>query len=161
MFPLPQSPTEAPAEDGWVFPWDHPREPREGDNQALAINTEDGSTVVDVALALVWVRDGGPVDQWNDAWALASCTGCTTTAIAFQTLIVVGYGQIITPCRRLRASITPVNAAVAANYACEACQTHALALQLVATLAAIPDEVALATSPRFGRSSKSSARPST
>ena len=132
---LPQLPTtEAPAEDGWIFPWDHPREPREGDNQALAINTEDGSTLVDVALALVWVTDGGPVDQWNDAWALASCTGCTTTAIAFQTLIVVGYAQVI----------TPVNAAVAANYACEGCQTHALALQLVATLAAMPDEVALA-----------------
>ena len=130
---LPQLSPSQPGEDGWIFPWDHPREPHEGDNQALAINTEDGATVVDVALALEWVTDGGPVDQWNDAWALASCTGCTTTAVAFQTLIVVGYAQII----------TPVNAAVAANYACRGCRTQALALQLVATLADMPDEVAL------------------
>jgi putative peptide zinc metalloprotease protein len=123
-----------PPSSGWIFPFDPPREPREGDNQALAVNTEDGSRVFDVALALVWVTDGGPVDQWNDAYALASCVGCQTTAVAFQTIIVVGYAQVV----------TPVNAAVAVNYACVECITQALALQLVLTLGAMPDDEALA-----------------
>jgi putative peptide zinc metalloprotease protein len=123
-----------PPSSDWIFPFDRPRQPREGDNQALAVNTEDGSRVVDVALALVWVTDGGPVDQWNEAYALASCTGCETTAIAFQTVIIVGYAQIV----------TPGNAAVAFNYLCVECRTQALALQLIATLGGMPDDEALA-----------------
>jgi putative peptide zinc metalloprotease protein len=132
--------TEAPSLVGtpplsdWIFPFDPPSPPREGDNQALAVNTQDGSRVVDVALALVWVTDGGPVDQWNEAYALASCTGCETTAIAFQTVIIVGYAQVV----------TPGNAAVAFNYLCVECRTQALAVQLIATLGGMPDDEALA-----------------
>jgi putative peptide zinc metalloprotease protein len=136
--PAAPSPTGAPptpsdgtgARPDWPFPFAPPREPEEGDNQALAVNTEDGSTKVDVALALVWVTDGGPVEQRNEAYALASCRDCRTVAIAFQVVLVIGYAQIV----------TPINAAVAVNYACEACATHALAVQLVATLTREPSE---------------------
>jgi putative peptide zinc metalloprotease protein len=114
----------------WVFPFDPPRAPREGDNQAVAVNTVDGSTAVDVALALVWVTDGGPVENRNEAYALASCSGCRTVAVAFQVVLVIGYAQVV----------TPVNAAVALNYECEGCTTHALAVQLVATLTRLPSD---------------------
>lgn len=130
--PPPAQDTGRPPRSGWVFPFAPPREPREGDNQAVAVNTEDGATVSDVALALVWVTDGGPVEQRNGAYALASCSGCTTLAVAFQVVLIVGYADVV----------TPVNAAVAANYACADCVTHALAVQLVATLARLPSDEA-------------------
>ena len=38
----------------WVFPFDKPLPPGEGDNQAAAFNTTDGSVTYDVAFALVW-----------------------------------------------------------------------------------------------------------
>jgi putative peptide zinc metalloprotease protein len=128
------APAEAPdagtgRDRGWVFPFDPPAPPGEGDNQALAVNTKDGSRVFDVALALVWVTDGGPVDNSNEAYALASCRRCETEAVAFQVVIVIGYAQVV----------TPLNAAVAINYLCAECSTQALALQLVTTLAAMPD----------------------
>jgi putative peptide zinc metalloprotease protein len=129
--PAPTSAPSQPAETSrpeWPFPFEPPREPEEGDNQARAVNTQDGSTKVDVALALVWVTDGSPVEQRNEAYALASCRDCRTVAIAFQVVFVIGYAQVV----------TPINAAVALNYACEACTTHALAVQLVATLTREP-----------------------
>jgi putative peptide zinc metalloprotease protein len=130
---IPGADAAAPVDDGdsaseWVFPFAPPTEPREGDNQALAVNTQDGSNEVAVALALVWVTDSGPVDTRNQAYALASCTDCRTLAVAFQVVLVVGYAQVV----------TPLNAAVAVNYDCDACVTHALAVQLVATLAREP-----------------------
>jgi putative peptide zinc metalloprotease protein len=129
--PGPASPV-APA---WPFPFDPPEAPGEGDNQSLAVNTVDGSSVFDSALALVWVTDGGPVDQSNEAYALASCSNCTTTAVSFHVVIVIGYAQII----------TPSNTAVALNYLCVECLTQALAVQAVTTLAAMPDEATLAS----------------
>ena len=134
---LPQEAAPKGAEtttSDWVFPFDPPREPRPGDNQAVAVNTEDGSTVFDMAVALVWVTDGSTVDQRNEAYALASCTGCETTAVAFQVVIVIGYAQVV----------TPMNAAVAINYVCADCVTEALAVQLVAMLAGTPDGQAMA-----------------
>jgi putative peptide zinc metalloprotease protein len=118
----------AAPESAWPFPFDPPREPEEGDNQALAVNTQDGSSVFDVAVALVWITDGGPVDQRNEAYALASCSGCQTVAVAFQVVLIVGYAEVV----------TPINAAVAVNYACDDCVTQALAVQLVATLSQPP-----------------------
>jgi putative peptide zinc metalloprotease protein len=118
---------------GWLFPFPPPPEAREGDNRALAVNTEDGSVVYDVAFALVWVTDGSPVDQRNEAYALASCRDCRTLAVAFQVVLIVGQVDIV----------TPANAAVAANYDCVSCVTHALAVQLVATLTDLPDDEAM------------------
>jgi len=121
------------SKSGWPFPFDPPPEPKEGDNQALAVNTTDGSTTYVVALSLVWVTDGSPVDQRNTAYAAASCTGCRTVAIAFQAVFVIGYAQVV----------TPANAAVAVNYDCDTCSTGALAIQLVVTLTRGPSEPAM------------------
>ncbi|HLN76793.1 MAG TPA: hypothetical protein VK204_07070 [Nocardioidaceae bacterium] len=106
----------------WVFPFNRPPAPAEGDNQALAVNTEDGSTVYDVAFALVWAEDE-PADNVNSAYALASCTGCTTVAVAFQVVLVLGQSDVV-----------PQNLAAAVNYSCMECVTGALAQQLVLTL---------------------------
>jgi putative peptide zinc metalloprotease protein len=106
----------------WVFPFNRPPAPAEGDNQALAVNTEDGSTVYDVAFALVWAEDE-PADNVNSAYALASCTGCTTVAVAFQVVLVLGQSDVV-----------PQNLAAAVNYSCMDCVTGALAQQLVLTL---------------------------
>jgi putative peptide zinc metalloprotease protein len=121
-------------DEAWPFPFDRPAPPGEGDNQALAVNTEDGSTVTDMAVAVVWVTDGAPVDQTNEAWALASCADCTTMSVAFQGLFVVGQSDII----------TPQNIAVAVNHDCLRCQTSAIAVQLVATLTTLPTDEAMA-----------------
>jgi putative peptide zinc metalloprotease protein len=104
----------------WVFPFNPPKPPGPGDNQALAINTTDNSTVYDVAFALVWVTDGR-ADNRNEAYALARCQNCTTVAIGFQVVLVVGQANVV----------VPQNIAVAVNYACVDCLTVALAKQLV------------------------------
>jgi putative peptide zinc metalloprotease protein len=124
-------PGENPGE--WVFPFDPPAPPGEGDNQALAVNTEDGSTVYDVAIVLVWVTDG-QVDQVNEAWAVASCSSCETVAVAFQGVFSLGEADIV----------TPQNIAVAVNYNCQQCQTTAIAVQLIATLTSPPSDEAMA-----------------
>jgi putative peptide zinc metalloprotease protein len=126
--------TEEATEGEWVFPFDPPDPPGEGDNQALAVNTTDGSTVYDIAIAVVWVPDGGPVDNVNEAWALASCTDCTTMAAAFQSIFILGDADVV----------VPQNIAVAVNYECESCRTHAVAVQLVATLTRMPGPDAMA-----------------
>jgi putative peptide zinc metalloprotease protein len=117
---VPRSPD--PATPTWVFPFDRPPAPGEGDNQALAVNTTDGSTVYDVAFALVWA-DGETALNRNEAYALANCQNCTTVAIAFQVVLVVGEVDLV-----------PQNIAVAVNYSCIECLTVALAVQLVVTL---------------------------
>lgn len=106
----------------WVFPFNRPPAPGEGDNQALAVNTNDGSTVYDVAFALVWVENE-TADNVNAAYALASCSNCTTVAVAFQVVLVVGQSQV-----------APQNLAAAVNYRCISCVTGALAQQLVLTV---------------------------
>ena len=113
---------------GLAFPFELPESPGEGDLQALAVATEDGEVVYDVAVALVWVQDGEVVGNRNEAYALASCTGCTAVAVAFQVVLVVGQSD----------AIVPVNAAVAANGDCISCVTAAFAQQLVLTLREAP-----------------------
>ncbi|SDF09572.1 putative peptide zinc metalloprotease protein [Blastococcus aurantiacus] len=107
----------------WVFPFDAPLPPGEGDNQALAVNTTDGSVAYDVSFALVWVEDDTAVNR-NEAYALASCRDCRTVAVAFQIVLLVGSVDVV----------VPENVAVAVNYACVECVTQALATQLVVTL---------------------------
>ncbi len=107
----------------WVFPFDRPLPPGDGDNQALAVNTEDGSVRYEVSFALVWV-DGEAAANRNEAYAFASCTGCTTVAVAFQVVLLVGSVDVV----------VPQNIAAAVNYACVDCVTYALATQLVVSL---------------------------
>jgi putative peptide zinc metalloprotease protein len=115
---------------GTSFPFTLPEAPGPGDNQALAVGDKDGATVYDVSYAVVTVTDGAPVTSRNEAWALASCTSCTTVAVAFQVVLVVGQADVI----------APENIAVAANSGCLACMTTAMAVQLVATVSALPPQ---------------------
>ena len=120
--------TERP--DGtWVFPFDKPLPEEEGDNQALAVNTEDGSVVYDVAFALVWA-EGDEVLNVNEAHAYASCSDCVSVAVAFQVVLIMDDAQVI----------VPQNLAVAANYDCYECITAAIASQLVLSVQDEPGE---------------------
>ncbi|MBT1001425.1 hypothetical protein KIH31_02310 [Paenarthrobacter sp. DKR-5] len=107
----------------WVFPFDKPLPPGAGDNQALAVNTKDGSIVYDVALALVWVEDGSALNT-NEAYAFASCKDCGAVAVGFQVILIAGQADVV----------VPQNLSAAANYNCASCLTYALASQLVLTL---------------------------
>jgi putative peptide zinc metalloprotease protein len=107
----------------WVFPFDRPLPPGRGDNQALAVNTTDGSVHYDVSFALVWA-DGSRAVNRNEAYAFASCTGCRTVAVAFQVVLLVGSVPVV----------VPQNLSGAVNYACVQCVTYALAQQLVVSL---------------------------
>ena len=106
----------------WVFPFNRPAAPGQDDNQAIAVNTQDGGVIYDVAFALVWAE--GEVNSANSAYALASCADCKTVAVAFQVVIVVGQSN----------AIAPENLAAAINYNCVSCVTLALAQQLVVTV---------------------------
>jgi putative peptide zinc metalloprotease protein len=112
------------------FPFKLPDKPGPGDTQALAVNDKNGSVVYDVAYALVTIKDGQRATGTNSAYALASCTACTTVAVSFQVVLVVGQSDVI----------VPINTAVAGNSACVRCVTNALAVQLVATLKQAPSE---------------------
>ncbi|QZY30445.1 hypothetical protein [Nocardioides coralli] len=110
--------------DAWIFPFDQPLAPEPGDNQALAVATEDGTVEYDVALALVWVEDGDAALNANEAYAFASCETCASVAVAFQVVLVLDDSDVI----------APQNIAAAVNYDCVNCLTYALAQQLIVTL---------------------------
>jgi putative peptide zinc metalloprotease protein len=76
-----------------------------------------------VAFALVWAEGDAALNR-NEAYALANCTGCTTVAVAFQVVLLVGSVDVV----------VPRNVAAAVNYACIDCVTQALATQLVVSL---------------------------
>ena len=132
------SPTAAPttavsgttgtAPAGWVFPFDEPLAPEPGDNQAVAINTTDGTAMYDVAFALVWVTDGEDALNRNEAQAWASCTSCASVAVAYQVVLVVDDDPTDDNVA------APENLAGALNYNCVNCLTYALAQQLFLTL---------------------------
>ena len=131
---LPPPEETEPGDTANTFPF-QPDDPRPGDNQAVALNTTDGSALYDVSIAMVWVTDGEnvPVDQRNEAYALASCTDCDTVAVAFQVILVVGQADVV----------VPQNIAMALNYECDRCDTYALAVQLIASLTEMPSDEAL------------------
>ena len=93
---------------------------KKDDNTAVAINEEDGSTVLDFAFSIRRVA-GDVVENQNAAVALASCESCQTVAVAIQIVLVES-----TP-----STVTPINAAIALNEECTACTTVALAYQYV------------------------------
>ena len=110
--------------DGWVFPFSKPLAPGPGDNQALAVNTTDGTVEYDTAFALVWVEDGADATNVNEAYAFASCTSCAAVAVSFQVVLVVGDNNVA----------APQNLAGALTSDCVNCLTYALAKQLFVTL---------------------------
>ncbi|MDQ6648972.1 MAG: hypothetical protein M3Z02_02445 [Actinomycetota bacterium] len=86
----------------------------------VATNTKDGSSIFKLAFDIK--RVAGPVvDNTNAAIAIASCTDCTTVAIAIEVVIVTGDPN----------TFTPTNVAVAANIGCNLCDTFASAIQYV------------------------------
>ena len=101
----------------------------------MAENTTDGGVKYDVAYALVTVTGGANVTNTNSAYALAHCKACTTVAVSFQLVLIVGRSKVI----------APINAAGSLNYNCPACMTTALADQLVVTLTAAPSQQLLDT----------------
>lgn len=121
------------AEPSWVFPFSRPDAPSAGDTQALAVATADGSVVYDVAFALVWA-DGNTIDTTNEAYAFASCSGCTAVAVSFQVVLIVGEADVV----------VPQNLSAAVNYQCIECVAYALASQLVVTLDGPPDAATIA-----------------
>ena len=92
----------------WVFPFDKPLAPGEGDNQALAVNTTDSTVSYDMAFALVWVEDDSAALNTNEAYAFASCTNCAAVAVGFQVVLVAGDNHVAAPAehRRRRSTTT-------------------------------------------------------
>jgi putative peptide zinc metalloprotease protein len=111
-----------------TFPFTLPSAPGPGGTQALAVNTQDGGVVYDVEYAIITVTDGADVTNTNSAFAIAQCKACTTVAVSFQVVLVVGQSNVV----------APIDAAGAVNYNCPACTTTALAEQMVITLKAQP-----------------------
>jgi putative peptide zinc metalloprotease protein len=111
-----------------AFPFRLPAAPGPGDTQALGVNTQDGGVVYDISYALITVDDGAPVTNTNSAFAFASCRGCTTVAVSFQVVLVVGQSD----------TIAPINAAGALNADCPSCLTTAIAYQIVVTVSEQP-----------------------
>jgi putative peptide zinc metalloprotease protein len=130
----PDTATSSPA---WVFPFNEPLPPEPGDNQALSVNTTDGSVSYNVAIAMVWVTDEEPVLNVNEAYAFASCSDCVTVAVAFQVVVIVGSADVV----------VPQNLSAAVNYECFECITASVASQLVITVESLPNveqQIALA-----------------
>ena len=82
--------TTTPTTDGAAFPFTLPSTPGPGGTQALAENTTNGGVTYDVAYSVVTVNNGAPVTNTNSAYALAHCQGCTTVAVSFQIVLIVG-----------------------------------------------------------------------
>jgi putative peptide zinc metalloprotease protein len=119
-----------PPVDATAFPFQLPSAPGPGGTQAPATNTKDGGVLYDVAYSIVTVQDGTPVTNTNSAFAIAHCKACTTVAVSFQIVLVIGQSKII----------APINAAGALNYNCTACLTTAIADQIVVTLKSQPSK---------------------
>jgi putative peptide zinc metalloprotease protein len=123
--PTPPAPQQVQAA---AFPFRLPDPPRPGDSQALAVNTTDRGVTYDIAYSLVTVSGGSAVTNTNSAYAYASCKACTTVAVSFQVVLVVGQSR----------TIAPINIAAALNSNCPACLTTAVADQIVVTLKSKP-----------------------
>jgi putative peptide zinc metalloprotease protein len=127
-------PTTTGAGPAAAFPFTLPSKPGPGGTQALAVGTKSGGVTYDVAYTLVTVGHGAPVTNTNSAYALADCNACTTVAVSFQVVLVIGQDK----------DVAPINAAGALNYDCPACMTTAIADQIVVTLTKQPSQAVLA-----------------
>jgi putative peptide zinc metalloprotease protein len=91
------------------------------DNVAGAVNSKDGRTIYAIRLKIVQTT-ANTVDATNAAVAVNSgCTGCSTYAIAFEGVIVVGSPT----------TFDPTNLAIAYNQDCSGCTAFADAYQQV------------------------------
>jgi putative peptide zinc metalloprotease protein len=91
------------------------------DNTAVGVNTKDGKTVYALRLKIVQVT-GETVDAGNAAVAVNSgCSDCSTVAIAFEGVVVVGSPS----------NFSPTNLALAMNESCSGCTAFADAYQQV------------------------------
>ncbi len=93
----------------------------QGANCAIAINTQDNSSLFQFAFAVRHVL-GDTVDEENGAAAYSSCESCQTTAIAIE--IVLDESTTTT-------NMSPQNVAVSVNDNCTLCDTFATAYQFV------------------------------
>jgi putative peptide zinc metalloprotease protein len=107
-----------------------PDKPRANDSQALAVNHDDGGIKYSVAYSLVTVTGGQVADSRNTAYAFANCNACTTVAVSFQLVLIVGQSD----------TITPLNFAGALNVNCPSCITTAIADQIVVSIKSIPSD---------------------
>jgi len=98
-----------------------PITPSQGDNYAVALNTQDGTTLVETAFLITYAANG-VVDQTNAAVAYSSCELCRTFAAAIEVVLV--------PAEKAD-TVTPTNLAVAVNEDCLSCETGAFATQIV------------------------------
>jgi putative peptide zinc metalloprotease protein len=89
-----------------------------GNTSAVAINTQDGSSVFKLAFAIRQVT-GTIVDNQNAAVAYSDCSACQTVAISIQVLLISSDPTVF----------TPVNEAIAINQNCASCDTLAAAYQ--------------------------------
>jgi putative peptide zinc metalloprotease protein len=128
--PAPTSATVPAA----AFAFKLPTAPGPGDSQALAVNHTDGGVKYDIAYSVLTVKDGAPVLNNNSAWAFANCKACTTVAVSFQVVLVIGQSNLI----------APMDIAGALNVDCPACVTMAIADQIVVTLKSMPSDEVLA-----------------
>jgi hypothetical protein len=90
------------------------------DNSAVAVNTKDGTSVIDFSFSLARVM-GSVVDNQNAAVAFSSCESCRAVAVAIQVVLVMGDPEVV----------TPENYAIAVNQLCSLCESMALAYQIV------------------------------
>jgi putative peptide zinc metalloprotease protein len=123
----PASALPAAGRSAWPFPFAPPPAPRAHDNFAVAVSTVDGDRVAVMETSMAWLGEAR-VDHRNRAYALASCADCTTVAAAFQVVVASGTSR----------TVVPENSAIAVNYQCTTCITHAIAVQTVVTTTSTP-----------------------
>jgi putative peptide zinc metalloprotease protein len=126
----PAEPGTDPAGErsAWPFPFDPPDPPNPGDNRAMTVNLADGSILWDFAIAMLLVEGEEAIRLANEAHAYANCDLCLAGAVAFQVILIVGQID----------EIVPINAAVAATFACENCHAVAFAYQIVVSITEAP-----------------------
>jgi putative peptide zinc metalloprotease protein len=93
---------------------------RRGQNYAIAVNTDDGSSLIEFSFQVVTFR-GDTLDHTNVAIAYSSCEECRTIAVAFQIVVAMDSPS----------TVTPTNLALAINFECTSCETFASAYQFV------------------------------
>lgn len=123
-----ETPTGEATTSAAAFTFELPDAPREGDSQALAVNTTDEGVLYEIAYSLVTIEDGESVDNRNTAHAFANCNRCTTIAVSFQVVLVVGSSPMV----------SPVNFAESLNGNCLECFTSAIAHQIVVSVESEP-----------------------
>src|SRR5919108_4801557 len=99
-----------------------PASVRAQDNFAVIVNTHDGLDLFRVAFKIVRTTQD-VVDQSNAAVAANSCEDCSSTAIAFQVVLIFSDPS----------EVTSTNLALAYNELCSACVAVAEAYQWILT----------------------------